>query len=82
MSTASFRNKTSEFRRSSVSRVDTELTSGLGKTVFIVKPEDQLILDFIDNVDFDTLYRSKEFNEMLDKRLFIKKIHRSLFPER
>ena len=50
--------------------------------MFIVKPEDQLILDFIDNVDFDTLYRSKEFNEMLDKRLFIKKIHRSLFPER
>jgi len=74
MSTAKFRNQITNFKAS----VRTIRMRAGGRTLYpstSVRPEDQLILDLIKNVDFEVLYQSKEFREMLDKRLEIKRLN-------
>lgn len=81
MSTAKFRNRITTFKRNVYSK--TILSSSQHGSRFLrnILPEDQLILDFINNVDFEILYKSKEFKEMLDKRLEIKRLHNLITPK-
>lgn len=69
MSTAKFRNQITNFKATAY------LLRNRGT---FITPEDQLIMDFIKNVDFIVLYQSKEFREMLDKRMEIMRLHRSI----
>ena len=82
MSTAKFRNQIYHFKQSlpGLRRIDGRDYKNRHTVKFIdqTTPGDQLIMDFINNVDFDVLYQSKEFREMLDKRMEIKRLHRSI----
>lgn len=81
MSTAKFRNQITNFKYSSLKRMGrNSLLQGVYFQSYRT-PEDQLIMDFINNVDFDVLYQSKEFREMLDKRMEIKRLHATLFKQ-
>lgn len=79
MSTAKFRGIITEFKR--YVRKDTDWTNwsyGRGMKQLPETnntPEDRLIREMIDNVDFMVLYRSIEFRKELKKRL---KFHKSL----
>lgn len=75
MSTAKFRNQITNFKATVQTRCSFITPERYVKFKYVVKPEDQLILDLIKNVDFEVLYQSKEFREMLDKRLEIKRLN-------
>lgn len=67
MSTANFRNNITTFRRLSIKShllFDKRVSS-------FRDPEDQLLIDLLNNIDFDILYRSEEFKTKLEQRIFI-----------